>query len=352
MDMTKMKLFEKSGGRYSRPFMIAEAGINHNGQLEKAYSMIKIAKTVGADSVKFQTFKSDEFIGDPNMMFTYKSQNKVVTEPMIEMFKRYEFNRDEWFLIKRKCDEEGILFLSTPQNRSDLDLLLEIGITAIKVGSDDFTNLPLLKSYSSTGLPMIVSCGMSDMADVYKALEAIGSLDGYPTVLMLCTSEYPTPPEDVNLLKLKTLGKAFPDLMLGFSDHTQGVLASSLAVALGAVVFEKHFTIDQGLAGPDHWFSESPEGLKEWVVSVNNAYAMMGSQTIRPTEKEKAMIKLARRCIVTISDISENEVLSQNNVGLKRVGDGLPAEYFYNLLGLRSTRKLSRNSVLKWGDFK
>jgi sialic acid synthase SpsE len=169
---------------------------------------------------------------------------------------------------------------------------------------------------------------------------------------MLCTSEYPTPPEDVNLLKLKTLGKAFPDLVLGFSDHTQGVLASSLAVALGAVVFEKHFTIDQGLAGPDHWFSESPEGLKEWVVSVNNAYAMMGSQTIRPTEKEKAMIKLARRCIVTISDISENEVLSKNNLGLKRVGDGLPAEYFYNLLGLRSTRKLSRNSVLKWGDFK
>src|SRR3972149_2774781 len=192
----------------SKPFIIVEAGINHNGQIEMAFEMIKVARKEGADC-------------------------KEVTESMLEMFKRYEFSREEWFSIKKKCDEEGIIFLSTPQNVSGLNLLLEIGVEAIKVGSDDFTNIPLLKNYAQTGLPLMVSCGMSDLAEVYQALEAIGSLDGYPTVLMLCTSQYPTPPENVNLYKLKTLGSAFPMVILGFSDHTQGPLASSLAVAMG-----------------------------------------------------------------------------------------------------------------------
>jgi len=129
------------------PFIVAEAGINHNGELEKAYEMIEVAKSAGADAVKFQTFKAEEFVGSPKQTYSYKSQGKEITESMLEMFKRYEFSRDEWFKIKKKCEEVGIMFLSTPQNRSDLDLLLEVGISAIKVGSDDFTNLPLLKSY-------------------------------------------------------------------------------------------------------------------------------------------------------------------------------------------------------------
>ncbi len=335
----------------SMPFIIAEAGINHNGEIEKACAMIKVSKDAGADAVKFQTFKAEEFVGDSIQTYSYKSQGKEVTESMLEMFKRYEFSREEWFLIKGKCDEEGIMFLSTPQNRTDLDLLLEIGITAIKVGSDDFTNIHLLKNYAQTGLPLMVSCGMSDLSEVYQTLEAIGSLDGYPTILMLCTSQYPTPLEGVNLLKLKTLANAFPMLTLGFSDHTQGPLASSLAVTLGAKVFEKHFTLNHNLPGPDHWFSEDPDGLKEWIFSIRKAFIMMGSGIVRPTDSEKQMRILARRSIVSFSDIEKGDILTNKNIGLKRPGNGLPASVYDKILGLKAARKIKKNSLLKWGDF-
>lgn len=349
--MAELKIAEYSISKESPPFIIAEVGINHNGEIEKAYAMIKVAREARVDAVKFQTFKADEFVGDPEMTFTYKSQGREVTESMLEMFRRYEFKRDEWFLIKKRCDEEGIMFLSTPQNRTDLDLLLEIGIPAIKVGSDDFTNTPLLKSYVSTGLPMIISCGMADMAEVYQALEAVGTLDGHPTVLMLCTSEYPTPPEDVNLLKLRTLSDTFPMVIPGFSDHTQGPLASSLAVAVGAKVFEKHFTLDRNLPGPDHWFSEDPEGLKEWVSSIKKSWVMLGSRIVKPTVKEEQMMPIARRSVTALIDIEKGATLTLQNIGLRRPGTGLPPSAYENVLGCKATRKITKNSVLKRGDF-
>jgi N,N'-diacetyllegionaminate synthase len=256
------------------------------------------------------------------------------------------------FKIKKKCEETGIMFLSTPQNHSDLDLLLEIGIPAIKVGSDDSTNLPLLKSYSATNLPIIISSGMSDLAEVYQALEAVGALDGYPTILLLCTSQYPTPPEDVNLLKLKTLANSFPMVVTGFSDHTQGPLASSLAVAMGASFFEKHFTLDHNLPGPDHWFSEDPEGLKEWIGSIRTAYTMMGSAIVRATKAEKIMKKMARRSIVAICDINPGDPLTVSNVGLKRPGDGLPPFLFDQILESKANTNIHKGSLLQFGDFK
>ncbi len=229
--------------------------------------MVRTAREAGADAVKFQTFKASEFVGDPNQLYTYRSKGEQVTESMLAMFQRYELPLDAWGKIKSECDRQGMIFLSTPQNRSDLDLLLELNVPAIKVGSDDFTNLPLLKSYAATGLPLIVSCGMADMNEVRSSLGAIGVSSGYPTVLLLCTSQYPTPPGDVNLRKLKTLRDAFPDVTLGYSDHTQGSLAASVATALGATVFEKHFTLSRDLPGPDHWFSEDPIGLRNWISS-------------------------------------------------------------------------------------
>lgn len=342
---------DRAIGKGHPPFIIAEAGINHNGELEKAYAMIKVAKEAGADAVKFQTFKADEFVGDPGLTFTYKSQGKEITESMLEMFRRYEFTCDEWLKIKRFCDEAGIVFLSTPQNRTDLNLLLELQIPAIKVGSDDFTNTPLLRSYAETKLPMIVSCGMSDLAETYKALETIGSLDGYPTILLLCTSQYPTPPEDVNLLKLNTLSRAFPMITLGFSDHTQGSMAASLAVAMGASVFEKHFTLNHNLPGPDHWFSEDPVGLREWISSIHTAYVMLGEAIVRPTTKELEMRNLARRSIVALQDISQGEILNEYNIGLRRPGVGLSPQFFTAVVGLRAVKKILRGQVLSWGDF-
>jgi len=341
-----VKINNRQLSNYGKPFIVAEAGINHNGDLKKAFKMIKAAKKSGADAVKFQTFKAKEFCGDKNQTFTYKSQGKEVTEPMFEMFKRYEFSRDDWFQIKKKCDDEGILFLSTPQNRTDLNLLLDLGLPAIKVGSDDFTNLPLLEDYSTTNLPMIISCGMSDLAEVYQALDIIGTFDGYPVILLLCTSQYPTPLEDVNLLKLKTLANSFPDLVLGFSDHTQGSLASSVAVGFGAVFFEKHFTLDNNLPGPDHWFSEDPKSLKSWVDSIHKSYNMMGSALVKPTEKELKMRKLARRSIVVLKNIKKGEIFTKDNIGLRRAGEGLAPVLIKDVIGLSASHDLSEGDLL------
>ena len=337
---------------YGKPFIVAEVGINHNGELTKAFKMIEVAKQSGADAVKFQTFRAEEFCGDKSQMFTYQSQGKSVTESMFEMFKRYEFDYDDWFKIKQKCDDENILFLSTPQNRSDLDLLLQLDLKAIKVGSDDFTNLPLLEDYSKTKLPLIVSCGMSDLSEVHEALETIGTLNGYPTILLLCTSQYPTPPEDVNLLKLKTLASTFPDLILGFSDHTKGSLASSTAVGFGAVFFEKHFTLDNNLEGPDHWFSENPESLKDWVDAIHQSYLMMGSPEVRPTLNELEMRKLARRSIVILKDIKKGDILTEDNIGLRRAGDGLKPSLMKQMLGSLILEDLVKGSLLELKNVK
>lgn len=334
----------------SEPFIIAEVGINHNGELERAYEMIRVAKDAGVDAVKFQTFKSEEFIADKEQTFTYTSQGKSVTESMYQMFKRYEFTEDEWKKIKLKCDEENILFLSTPQNKTDLDLLLKIGISAIKIGSDDFTNIPLIKEYKKTKLPIIMSCGMSDLSEVFHSLETVGFYEGYPVALLLCTSEYPTPNDHVNLLKLKTLRGAFENLLLGFSDHTQGPQSSSLAVALGAVIFEKHFTLDQDLPGPDHWFSENPESLKVWCESIRTSHKILGSPVVRPTVQEKENRLLARRSIVAISDIQIGETLNEKNTGLKRPGNGIPPIMFDEVLGRKSQKFIPKGNLIKWEE--
>ena len=349
--MANIRIGNREVGRGQEPFIIAEVGLNHNGELEKAYAMIHEAKLAGADAVKFQTFRAAEFISDPDLTFTYKSQGKPVTESMLAMFQRYEFSTDKWKKIKDRCESEGIIFFSTPQNPGDLDVLMEVGVPAVKIGSDDFNNLPLLRRYAQTGLPVLVSCGMSDMAEVHQSLEALGTFEGYPTVLFLCTSQYPTPPADVNLLKLKSLAGAFPGLVLGFSDHTQGPMASSLAVAMGATIFEKHFTLDHDLPGPDHWFSEDPKGLREWVAAIRQAHTMLGSPLVRPTGPEMAMRTLARRSIVALKPIPEGGVLSEDNLGLRRPGDGLPARFWELLIGRKSLKAIAVGDQIRLGDF-
>jgi len=332
------------------PFIIAEAGINHNGDLKRALKMVSVAKNSGANAIKFQTFKASEFVANSELQITYLSQGKKVTESQLEMFRRHEFPIDSWFKIKAECEQQKIMFLSTPQNRSDLDLLLEIGVRAIKVGSDDFINIPLLKSYAETGLPLILSCGMSNLSEIYQTLEAVGSLDGYPTILLSCTSQYPTPFKDVNLLKLKTLSATFPMVVHGFSDHTQGPLASSVAAALGACCFEKHFTLNHNDPGPDHWFSEDPEGLKEWVKAIRNVFDILGSGILRPTHKEEKEKLGGRRSILALKNIQKGEMFSSVNIGLRRPGTGLPPVLIEKLLKTKSSRSINEGEMLTYKD--
>ena len=304
------------------PYCVAEVGINHNGELDRAFKMIKVAKDSGADAVKFQTFRAAEFCGK-SQQFTYKSQGKTVTESMLEMFQRYEFTREQWFELKKECDKQSITFMSTPQNKTDLDLLLELGIPAIKVGSDDLTNTPLICRYAEEKLPLILSSGMSDLSEVYNSINIAGGFDGHPVALLLCTSQYPTPPEEVHLAKLHTLKNALPGITIGFSDHTKGALASSLAVAFGATILEKHFTLDNNLAGPDHWFSEDLDGLKDWINSIHTAYTMKGNPLVRPTQLEAKNKGEYQRHLVAATDINRGDIFTENNITLRRVEGGL-----------------------------
>jgi len=322
------------------PFVVAEAGINHNGDLGRAIEMIHVAKAAGCDAVKFQTFKAHEFVNDPSQMFTYQSQGRQVTESMLEMFRRYELPERAWSEIKNECDKVGIIFFSTPQNQSDLDLLLKIGVPAIKVGSDDFTNLPLLKTYARSQLPLILSTGMSDLSEAYQAMDAVGALDGYPVILLVCTSQYPTPPVDANLLRIRTLQKSFPMIPIGFSDHTIGPLASALAVSLGAVFLEKHFTLSRDLPGPDHWFSEDPVGLTEWVSGIRTANMMLGDPLVRPSSIERRNKNDWQRRLVAASDISAGSKFTDTNIVMRRVegGKGLPPSFFEHLIGSTAFR--------------
>lgn len=339
-------------GYASKPYCIAEVGINHNGDLAIAKRMIELAKACGADAVKFQTFKAEEFCGDSTQTFTYQSQGKPVTESMLEMFRRYEFPPESWRVIKSYCQEIGITFFSTPQNYSDLELLLDIGVPALKIGSDDFTNLPLIRSFIESGLPLILSCGMSNLAEVHQSLEAALWFDGYPVALMLCTSQYPTPPKDVNIAKLTTLQRAFPGLLVGFSDHTQGCLAAALAVSLGARIFEKHFTLDKGMPGPDHWFSEDAIGLAAWIEHIRTADTLMGNPFIRPTQAEQEMRLIARRSVVALRNINAGEKLDLTNTGLRRPGGGLPPDMISNVIGLIATRDIKQGERISLGDMR
>ena len=284
----------------ARSFVIAEAGINHNGSLEQALAMIDAAKVAGADAVKFQTFRAEEFVTDRKAVYTYHSQGRDITEPMIDLFKRHEFPASGWRAIKKKCDDTGIVFLSTPQNRGDLELLLEIGVPAIKIGSDDFNNLPLVRDYAEAGLPLLLSCGMADIGEIQETLGAARAFDSGKVILLLCTSQYPTPPDDANMRRLTTLAAAFPGLTLGFSDHTQGATAACMAVAFGAVVFEKHFTLNHDLPGPDHWFSEDSAGMAAWVAAIREARSMLGTPYLRATAAEESIKLIARRSVVSM----------------------------------------------------
>lgn len=252
------------------PVIVGEVGVNHNGSLDRALAMIGAAKEAGCDAVKFGTFKAAEFCAPD--------------DPLYEMFKSCELPDDAWKIIKSEADRLGMIFFSTPQNESDLRRLLDVGVPCIKVGSDDLTNLALIEAYAAHRLPMILSTGMADMEDVRRAVQAAISV---PLTVCVCTSEYPCPPEHANLARIKTLRSASKDsIQVGFSDHTVGSEAAAVAAAIGATYFEKHFTLDNDLPGPDHHFSANPKQLSEWVRAIKNVFKLLGDGEVTPTSQE------------------------------------------------------------------
>ena len=299
-------------------FIIAEVGINHNGDIKIAKKMIDEAKKAGADCVKFQTFKADEFVSDPSQMYTYKSQGKDVTESMLEMFQRYEFSNDEWEEIVCYCDEKEIVFSSTAQNHSDLDFLFSIcDMSFIKVGSDDLTNLALLKKYAKKQKPMIISSGMAYAYEIEDAIKVIRSEGNDDITVLSCVSSYPTEAEEVNLKKIPIIKDAF-GVKVGFSDHTIGSSAAVGAVCFGATVIEKHFTLDNDYPGPDHWFSIDAKALQSYVEDIRFIEKAIGSALLQPSQKELEMRNIARRKIVASKALTKGMTIDENTFAFKR----------------------------------
>ena len=331
------------------PFIIAEAGINHNGDLRIAKEMIRVAKHAGADAIKFQTFKAEEFCLDPDQLFTYTSQEKSVTEPMVEMFKRYEFSQEDWYELSEFSKTQDIDFLSTPQNVGDMELLVRIGVPAIKVGSDDLTNTPLIAEYSSKGLPLVLSTGMSNLDEIYRALDAANWFSGSDVAVMICTSLYPTPIDEAGIGRVRTLQEAFPGLIVGFSDHTESNLSAAIARALGASIFEKHFTLDRRSEGPDHWFSPSPSELGEWIAEIRQVDSIVGDYQLRMRPGEAANKREFQRVIVASKRIFNGDALEFSNVTMGRVsgGKGLQPNLLEMVIGRRAKRDYSRGEAIE-----
>ncbi len=346
--MNFIKILKHKVGKLAKPFIIAEAGINHNGSIKKALKMIKVAKVSNASAIKFQTYKTDDLISNTKKKYRYKSNGKFISEPMYDIFKRCEFSENDWFKIKKRCDDERITFLSTPSSFKDLELLLKLKVPAIKIGSDDFNNIPLIEEAKKTKLPLILSCGMSTLNEIETSLTHSGALKGHPVILMLCVSKYPTLPKNVNIERLKYLSLKYPKVKLGFSDHTQGSEAASLALAYGARCFEKHFTLNKKDKGPDHWFSENKFTLTRWIKSINDSFEMLGKNNIFPIKDEMSMRVLARKSIVSSKNIKKGEIISKRNVSFKRPGDGLPPINFKNINGLKSKTFIKKNTQIKF----
>ena len=349
--MKSIKISDKLIGGQEPCFIIAEAGINHNGDINIAKKMIDLAVEAGVDAVKFQTFTAKEFISSENEMYEYKSQGKAVKESVLKMFERNEFSQEQWKEIAEHCKQKGIIFFSTPQDLSNLEILLKIGIAAIKVGSDDLVNLPLLQEYSKKGLPMIVSCGMAYLSEIDEAARIIKSSNGNLAILH-CVSSYPAEFKELNLEKIKNLRNIFPDCVIGFSDHSEGAIAAIVAVALGAKIIEKHFTLDKNMPGPDHWFSADPEELKELVRQIRKTEESLGSPIIKPAESEIKMRLACYRSITALQDIKKGEILTKENIAAKRPGTGILAKFAPLVIGRESGQDIKKGELISFDKIK
>lgn len=304
--------------------IIAEAGVNHNGELDLALKLCDAAKEAGADIVKFQTWKTEKIITQNVSQAEYQVTNTGIEETQYEMLKKLELSYDDFRKIKKHCDEIGILFSSTADEEESLDFLIELGIPFIKIGSGDIGNIPYLRYMGRKKMPIILSTGMSSLADVDISINALREGGATDISILHCTTNYPCPYEDVNLRAMLTLQDAF-HLPVGYSDHTMGKDVAISAVTLGASIIEKHFTLDCHMEGPDHAASTEPAEFAELVKSIRRVEAFLGDGIKRATVAEKEISKVVTKRIVASKVIECGELFSENNLCVKRNDVGMKA---------------------------
>jgi N,N'-diacetyllegionaminate synthase len=326
-------------------FIIAEAGVNHDGSTEKATALIDAAAKSGADAVKFQTFNPATLIVRTAPKAVYQLKQTAASESQYEMLDRLALSPDAYRRLKAHADGVGITFLSTPYGAEDADLLLELGAPALKLASIDIVNRPLLRHCGRSGVPVIISGGMASLGEIETALQILEESGCHQAVLLHCVTNYPIEDHEANLRVIETLRLAF-QTPVGYSDHTRDIGVPIAAVALGACVIEKHFTLDQQAAGPDHAASLGPSRFSDMVAAIRSAEAALGSPVKRPNAIEVSNRERMRRSIVAVTDIPAGTVLDQSHLALKRPGTGLGAESLGLFIGRRTTRAVQRDELL------
>jgi len=330
-------------------FIIAEAGVNHNGQLGLALKLCDAAKEAGVDAIKFQTWKTENIVTKSADLSTYQSNNISNSEmTQFEMLKNLELSFDNFSKIKEHCDQINLQFLSTPDEEESLNFLISLGISIIKVGSGEINNTPYLRSIGSTKMPVILSTGMSYLGDVEKAYYTLLKA-GTPQISLLhCTTNYPCPMDEVNLYAMLTLKEAFK-CTVGYSDHTEGIEVPIAAVALGAEIIEKHFTLDKSLVGPDHKASIDPIELKNMVIAIRNIEKALGSGIKIPNISELEISNVILKRIVAKKNIKIGDTLSSDNLAVKRSKNGISSEFWDLIEGSIAEREFDIDEAIQVG---
>ncbi len=342
-----MKIANKLVGDGEPCFIIAEAGVNHNGDVKLAKKLISVAADAGADAVKFQTFKAESVVTTNAEKAEYQKKTTEVKESQYDMIKKLELTEYNFKELADYTKKKDILFLSSPFDKESVDLLDEINVPVFKVASGEITNFPLLKQIAEKGKPIILSTGMATLGEIEDALRVIRKVGVDDVVLLHCVTSYPAKMEDANLRVLETLKHAFK-LPVGFSDHTLGTTVPIASVSLGAVVIEKHFTLDKDLPGPDHKASLEPGELEEMVVAIRDVEKALGDGIKRPTKEEEEIKKVARRSVVAKIDIPKGTIITEDMLDVKRPGTGIAPKYMDIIVRKKAEENIRKDEIVTW----
>lgn len=331
-----------------RVFIIAEAGVNHNGNLATAMRLVDVAVKAGVDAVKFQAFIPEALVTRDAGLAPYQLMNMPGgPASQLAMLRKLSFGKEELSALKRYCDQVGIKFLATPFDNYNAEILAELGVSCFKIGSGDIDNYPLLRHVAKKGKPLILSTGMATLGEVEAALAVVQEAGAPEVALLHCTSNYPAAYEDANLKAMVTMRDAFK-VPVGYSDHTLGIELAVAAVALGAVIIEKHFTLDREMEGPDHRASLEPKELAALVRAVRNVEQALGDGRKRPAAAEVETMRVARRSLVAACNIAAGELITADKIVLKRPGTGIPPKMWDIVIGRRAKVDIPADTVLTW----
>ena len=346
MKDTNILIGQRVIGSGSNVFVIAEIGINHDGSVSQAEKLIDAAAESGADAVKFQSYRVDRLLIPTRERYVQQTDR---SESAYQMLRRCELSWEDQEKLKKHADARGVMFLSTPFDEESADFLDSIGVPVFKIASADITHVPLLRHIASKGKPVLLSTGMSFLSEVADAIYNLRSFGAKEILLMHCVSAYPAAPQHMNLRALQTLQSYF-EMSVGLSDHSEGILLPLVAVALGAVLIEKHFTLDKNAPGPDHKASMDPNDLKTLVGSLRDVETSLGDGRKRPSDVEEEGRLFGRRSIVASVDIRAHETIAQWMLTYKRPGSGLEPRHWEKIIGMTARRNIGKDTILQWED--